>query len=632
MSKRVAFSIAILAAVLLFATLTVRAQEAFETQYSVSYKIAESGETLVEQAVSIINKEGGVIPARYTLIVKQKDAYDVSVREGDEETEVNVNRGKDEVIISTEINKKSVGVGKETKLTVVYKSKSIATRIGDVWNINIPKASLLPSATKYNITISVPGKFGPKIFVSPKPAQEKEMDGNFVYKFNKGALEQVGVSAAFGNFQTINFNLKYSMENKSRLTSIYALALPPDVPGRQQVSYKSLDPKPLLVSVDPDGNFLAHYKLRPQEKLNVVLVGSARTYSFQIDSENGGMAKELPRELIAAYTGGSKYWETKAPEIKKTVAILTDKDKTVSENAQSIYNFVINTLEYDFTISAKGYTNRQGARKVLIETQRGACMEFSDLFITLARAAGIPAREINGYAIIADNLQTPLSINLDGGDFLHAWVQYYDPNFGWVQVDPTWGSTSQIDYFTKLDNNHLVFVIKGRDPDRPLPAGMYRTDSETAEKQVDVSFAQNDTKSEKETKENFVLYKARTLNPIALLQGKRKLYVENIGRIAAYNVGSTKSVLPPFGLLPVYVEKASKNLIYETFHNDRKALPIVISDKTPPSFQNTDSKTLLITVLSALGLCTSFYALSIYPKTRQKLLDLRHRLLRVLGQ
>ena len=47
----------------------------------------------------------------------------------------------------------------------------------------------------------------------------------------------------------------------------------------------------------------------------------------------------------------------------------------------------------------------------------------------------------------------------------------------WIQIDPTWGSTTGgVDYFDKLDTNHITFVRKGISPDEPLPAGAYKID------------------------------------------------------------------------------------------------------------------------------------------------------------
>jgi transglutaminase-like putative cysteine protease len=51
------------------------------------------------------------------------------------------------------------------------------------------------------------------------------------------------------------------------------------------------------------------------------------------------------------------------------------------------------------------------------------CLEFTDLFIAIARAAGIPAREIDGFGYTQNAINRPISID---EDILHAWPEYYD--------------------------------------------------------------------------------------------------------------------------------------------------------------------------------------------------------------
>ena len=91
----------------------------------------------------------------------------------------------------------------------------------------------------------------------------------------------------------------------------------------------------------------------------------------------------------------------------------------------------------------------------------------------MARAAGIPARELNGFAYTANPRLRPLSLV---ADVLHAWPEYYDAEKQqWIQVDPTWGNTTGgVNFFTLLDLNHIVFAIHGVSSEKPYPAGMYK--------------------------------------------------------------------------------------------------------------------------------------------------------------
>jgi len=105
-------------------------------------------------------------------------------------------------------------------------------------------------------------------------------------------------------------------------------------------------------------------------------------------------------------------------------------------------------------------------------------MEFTDLFIALCRAAGIPARGLNGFAYTADEKRRPLGLGNWGKDVLHAWAEYYDQKKGWTPVDPTWEDTTNgVDFFNKLDLSHFVFVIHGSSSEQPFPPGSYKLDS-----------------------------------------------------------------------------------------------------------------------------------------------------------
>jgi transglutaminase-like putative cysteine protease len=68
------------------------------------------------------------------------------------------------------------------------------------------------------------------------------------------------------------------------------------------------------------------------------------------------------------------------------------------------------------------------------------------LFVALARAAGLPAREVGGVAYV-------------GGDEpafgWHAWAEIHDGS-QWVAVDPTWGEVY-------VDATHIKFTEGSED-------------------------------------------------------------------------------------------------------------------------------------------------------------------------
>ena len=139
--------------------------------------------------------------------------------------------------------------------------------------------------------------------------------------------------------------------------------------------------------------------------------------------------------------------------------IIIDEAKNL-KTAKGIYDFVSTKLKYDYE-RVKPNVERLGAVNALNNPNSAICMEFTDLFIALARAAGIPAREVNGFAYTENPKIQPLSLV---NDVLHAWPEYYDYEKGvWIPVDPTWASTTGgVDYFNKLDLRHFTFVMHGK--------------------------------------------------------------------------------------------------------------------------------------------------------------------------
>jgi transglutaminase-like putative cysteine protease len=66
-----------------------------------------------------------------------------------------------------------------------------------------------------------------------------------------------------------------------------------------------------------------------------------------------------------------------------------------------------------------------------LATWRGACRDFTVLFLAVVRSLGLAARFCSGYQAEAE---TP-----DGRSYLHAWPEVFVPGIGWRGWDPTHG-------------------------------------------------------------------------------------------------------------------------------------------------------------------------------------------------
>ena len=607
---------------------TASASGNFETKYNVSYQISKNGEVEIAQDLSVFNRKNSIFAKNYSLNISQMRVYDVKAFDKKGPLKVKVSEEGGITTLKIDFNEQIIGEGREYKWTLGYKSKDIAHKIGQVWNVYIPKIEILETVKSYDVTLVIPKDFGPKIFVSPAPVNTVENNSNIEYRFDKNGVKNGGISAAFGKNQILNFKLDYHLQNLSWFSSTQEIALPPDITSRQEIAFNSIAPKPLYTRVDKDGNVLAGYKVKPKNDLFISLIGSARVYGKQIQPEFGGSFSAIP-ENYEIYTKKQKYWETDSKKIKEIANGLFNGKENVSQNAQNIYKFVVSNLSYNFDAIKKENVTRYGAEKSLDKNNKWTCMEFTDLFIALSRGMGIPARELNGYAFTKENYITPLSINLRGGDFLHSWSEYYDPNFGWVAVDPTWGSTSGLDYFTKMDTNHFVFVIKGLSSEKPIPAGAYKTSVD--EKQVDVEFSQAE-KPKNDFNEKIVLYKAFNFNIPKLIGGYKKYYVSNQGSTSVYDFGGKIHHLPPYGISKIYINGNAKTIRYENFNKEERFLNIIVAKGKPNLYKETSTTALLALIFLALFLYMISYLLISRPQYQRKLYSRLCRLLQDLNQ
>ncbi|HEB13808.1 MAG TPA: transglutaminase domain-containing protein, partial [candidate division WWE3 bacterium] len=491
MAKPVKFFLSFLVSWAIFAAFvphTIFAAGDFKASYQTEYFAKESGEIKVTQNVTIENLTSQYFVSQYKFTIGSRVIKNVKGWDPNGSLTPQIKKEDEETTITLKFKARVLGKGNKLKFGISYDFPDLAKKNGLVWELNLLKISGLDNISIYNLTVSVPQSFGPLLYSFPEPAAQAKKGERTTITFNKGGLLEGAPRLAFGKFQLYSLSLSYHLKNPSIGLGYTEIALPPDILGYQKIIQNSLLPSPDLIRVDDDGNYLARYNLGPLEKIDVIWKGLIALFYPERDFGNK-TAKDIHTDLVQTYAQEQKYWETSAVEIKAQAAKLTNPKLSVAENLKNIYNFVTQNLSYSYQKLETGELVRLGALEALSQKESAVCMEYTDLFIALARSSGIPAREVNGYAYTSDDTDRPLSLRLEGGDVLHAWPQAYIPQTGWVMVDPTWGSTSGSSYFSTFDLSHLAFVIKGESSEYPLPAGSYKTDPN--QKDVVVSLSEN---------------------------------------------------------------------------------------------------------------------------------------------
>ncbi|MBM3130240.1 MAG: transglutaminase domain-containing protein [Chloroflexi bacterium] len=86
--------------------------------------------------------------------------------------------------------------------------------------------------------------------------------------------------------------------------------------------------------------------------------------------------------------------------------------------------------------------NRDVVDYFLFDAQRGYCDYYATALVVLARAAGLPARLVVGYAAGSYDHATGRFVVVEAD--AHSWVEIYFPEYSWIEFEPT-ASRAQIE-------------------------------------------------------------------------------------------------------------------------------------------------------------------------------------------
>ena len=523
---------------------SVLADSNFTTNYDVTYTIDQNANTHVSIDADLTNLTTDYYASSYTVDVGFKDVKNITAKDSDGTIIPIVNQSDNGTSIKLNFNTRTVGYNVKQTFDISFDTSEVAQDFNHVWDVNIPGIANQADFSSFNVSVIYPSFLGYPAYIKPAPSSVNIQNGNQL-EFTKQELGSSGISISFGNFQIYNFNLTYHLANKNYFPISTEIALPPTT-NYQDVEIDNIDQKPTNVNLDKDGNWLAQYSLQPYKKLDVKVSGKVKVYL-------NPRTQDLSSNDLTDYLKNQTYWESDNPKI-------TELAKTL-KTPYAIYQYVVKTLNYDFD-RVQTNSPRLGAMQALDHPSSAVCLEFSDLFIALSRAAGIPAREVEGYGYSNNSHERPLSLV---EDILHAWPEYYDfDKKAWIMVDPTWGNTTGgVDYFNTLDFDHIAFVVNGETSNYPIPAGGYKLLTDKNTKDVDVHIGSTFDQTPASVNANLQL--PDTL--IAGLPSSGVIRVVNTGKtliqsqtitasdnyLAPYNQDFSVKNIPPYGFVTIPV-------------------------------------------------------------------------------
>ncbi|MGE0793110.1 MAG: transglutaminase-like domain-containing protein [Candidatus Woesearchaeota archaeon] len=194
----------------------------------------------------------------------------------------------------------------------------------------------------------------------------------------------------------------------------------------------------------------------PPENQNLIFkdITTLQTYSsrVKINSKVEFPLKNIPLD-VQKYTQFTESINTNN-KIKSKAQELAQGTTDLYELEYKLGKFVHEYLKYSLSI----YTENENRPSTWVyENKVGACDEYTNLFISLNRELGIPARFVSGIAYTSSEL-----IDVNWGN--HAWAEIYFPGFGWVPFDVTYKQ------FGFIDATHIFL---NKDVDGSIPSVYY---------------------------------------------------------------------------------------------------------------------------------------------------------------
>ncbi|MCX6600178.1 MAG: transglutaminase [bacterium] len=233
------------------------------------------------------------------------------------------------------------------------------------------------------------------------------------------------------------------------------VALPHDMPNQTLLGPVQFIPRPSDTVTDRWQQPLAHFHFENvphEQRTQVRMEASAVLYKARwlIYPHRVGSLKEIPKEVREAYLVDEDKYRITDPVIQQAVKEAVGDETNPYWMMRRIHKYVREHLTYEL---AGGWN----VAPQVLTRGNGSCSEYTFLFISLCRAAGIPARYVGSVVVRNDDASFD--------NTFHRWSQVYLPNYGWVHVDPQGGDRDKLSEIAasigQVDNRFLITTEGG---------------------------------------------------------------------------------------------------------------------------------------------------------------------------
>lgn len=244
----------------------------------------------------------------------------------------------------------------------------------------------------------------------------------------------------YNNYTSLDLNVKVStnLEINKKTSSgvieyLYAtVELFPRTSPEQQIIRQEVTTNPEAVVRKQDGEIKIEWEKLDAKNANYSIDSDIKTYNRirQITRTIDFPIQKLDPEL-KVYTNETGYIDINEA-IRNKATEIAEGETDLYITSYKVGEWVRKNTKYDLnTLTA----NAVQKSSWVLENKEGVCDEITNLFISMMRSLGIPARFVSGvvYSNIAYSFEN------------HGWAEIYLPEYGWVPFDVTFGEYGWLD-------------------------------------------------------------------------------------------------------------------------------------------------------------------------------------------
>ncbi len=209
------------------------------------------------------------------------------------------------------------------------------------------------------------------------------------------------------------------------------LELFPRITPEQQVISLDLKTEPTATVTKGERKIEIEWGRTDKDSINYTLESNVKTYN-RIRKISQKIEFPTPtNQELKEYTQATEYIDVNE-EIRDRAAEVVEGETDMYIATYKLGEWVRKNIDYDLNTLT---TNAVQKSSWVLLYRKGVCDEITNLFISMARSLGIPARFVSGvvYSNLAYNFEN------------HGWAEMYMPEHGWVPFDITFGQYGWID-------------------------------------------------------------------------------------------------------------------------------------------------------------------------------------------